>query len=252
MPQDWEIVAVDESNVDELGFFCFKSKRKARGYALKREWLRLKLVRDKGRAVGFVETIPGARAWRAVNAAGYWVVHCLWVVGRAKNKGYGGTLLRAALDDARAAGAAGLAVVTSHRPWLADSALFLKEGLDLVDEAPPTFKLLVQRFGDAPNPTFPDDWDARAARYGPGLTVIRTDQCPYIEDGVRTVQETGAELGLETRVVTLTDCQQVQRASPTAFGVFAILYDGQLVSYYYLPPKQLIKRLKPLMGSPRG
>jgi hypothetical protein len=39
MKPTFEIKTVDASNVDELGFFCYMSKRKEPGYKQKREWL---------------------------------------------------------------------------------------------------------------------------------------------------------------------------------------------------------------------
>ena len=92
-----EIVTVDLTNVDERGFFCYKSKPKSVGYKQKLSWLkarlaegmRIKILYENGRSVGFVEYIPGEFAWRVVQAKGYMVIHCLWVVGRGKRKGYG-------------------------------------------------------------------------------------------------------------------------------------------------------------------
>ena len=96
MDQGYEIVTVDAGNVDRLGFFCYMSKPKAPGYRQKRDWLlarfaeglRIKMLHETGgRTVGFIETIPGEYAWRVVNALGYTVIHCLWVVGQGKGKG---------------------------------------------------------------------------------------------------------------------------------------------------------------------
>lgn len=92
-----EIVTVDSTNVAEQGFFCYKSKPKSGGYQKKLSWLkqrfaegmRIKILYEEERSVGFIEYIPGEFAWRAVNAEGYVVIHCLWVVGRGKGKGYG-------------------------------------------------------------------------------------------------------------------------------------------------------------------
>jgi ribosomal protein S18 acetylase RimI-like enzyme len=241
-----EIVTVDADNVDEQGFFCYKSKPKAAGYGQKLDWLRgrfaegmrIKILFEGKRSVGFIEYLPGEYAWRAVHAPGYLLVHCIWVVGRAKNRGYGRMLLDECLEDARQSGAHGVAVVTTSRVWLADKKLFLKASFEVVDQAPPSFELLVQRFDDAPLPTFPTNWAERLARFGPGLTVIGTDQCPYIEDATREVVEIGREYGVEARVLWLTSGQEVQTFAPTPYGVFQIVYDGQLVSYHYLGRKE--------------
>jgi GNAT superfamily N-acetyltransferase len=245
-----EFATVDATNVDTLGFFCYKSKPKSEGYAQKLAWLKerfseglkIDLVYEDGRSVGFIEYTPGESAWRTVNAPGYVVIHCLWVVGRAKKKGYGSQLVDRCLAHARAMGARGVAMVTSSRPWLAGSQLLLKHGFERVDELPP-FDLLVKRFDAAPLPAFPTDWEARLAQVGPGLTVVRSGQCPYMEDATNTVVEFGRAHGIETKVVALETSRQVQEMSPTPYGTFAIVHDGQLLSYYYMTNKDLEKSL---------
>ncbi|MBU0492350.1 MAG: GNAT family N-acetyltransferase [Chloroflexi bacterium] len=248
-----EIVTVDAANIDEHGFFCYKSKPKSAGYRQKRDWLeqrfaeglRIQILYEDGRSVGFVEYMPGETAWRAVRAPGYAVIHCLWVVGRAKNKGYGSRLLDRCVEDAQQMSQHGVAMVTSSRVWLANNKILLKNGFEVVsqDQAPPSFELLVKRFDDAPAPAFPTDWDERARRYGAGLTVIRSGQCPYIEDAVKDVLEAANERGLEARVVELTTGRDVQDAAPSPYGTFGIVYDGQVLSYHYLLKKDLLKLL---------
>jgi ribosomal protein S18 acetylase RimI-like enzyme len=137
------IVTVDDTNVDRYGFFCYKSKPKTAGYRQKRDWLagrfaeglRIKLIYEGGKPAGFVEYTPGEAAWRAVHAPNYLVIHCLWVVGRGKGKGYGSRLVGACLDEARAMGKAGVAMVTSRRNWLAGSKLLVKNGFEVVDHS---------------------------------------------------------------------------------------------------------------------
>jgi len=246
-----EIVTVDATNVAQHGFFCYKSKPTSEGYRRKLNWLeqrfaeglRIKILVENGRSVGFIEYLPGEWAWRAVHAANYVLIHCLWVVGRAKGKGYGSHLLSGCLEAAREAQAAGVAMVTSRRVWLAGPELLLKHGFEPVDEAPPAFQLLVKKFREAPSPTLPRDWDERARRFGTGLTIICSDQCPYIHEAVNSIWETGREAGIETRVVELKSAQEVQELAPSAYGTFGIVYDGALVSYYNLPRDKLLSRL---------
>jgi GNAT superfamily N-acetyltransferase len=107
----FELITVNADNLDKHGFFCYMSKRKAPGYAQKRAWLaarfaeglKLHMVHEiGGRTVGFIEYAPGEFAWRTVHAPDYLVIHCLWVVGKGKGKGYGSRLLQICLDAALA------------------------------------------------------------------------------------------------------------------------------------------------------
>jgi len=247
MNNDVKIVTVDATNVAEHGFFCYKSKPKSEGYRRKLDWLeqrfseglKIKIVYEGKRLVGFIEYIPGEFAWRAVEAKGYLVVHCIWVVGKGKKKGYGSRLLSECVEDAREMGKHGVAMVTSSGTWLAGKKLFLKNGFEVVDQAPPSFELLVKRFDDdAPLPAFPPDWDQRASRYGAGLTVVHTDQCPYINDAVKQYLELAKERGVEARTVKLTSGREVQAAAPLPYGVFNVVYDGRLVTYHYMGRKE--------------
>jgi len=250
MGETFDIITVDAENVERHGFFCYMSKRKSPGYTQKREWLaarfaeglKLHMVHEfGGRTVGFIEYIPGEFAWRAVHAPGYLVIHCLWVVGKGKGKGYGSRLLQICLDDARAQNKHGVVMVASDGVWLAKKDIFLKHGFEEVAQAPPSFRLLVQRFDDAPLPTFPTDWEARQARFGAGLTVVRTPQCPYIEDATNTALQLAAEKGILSQVVTFQSAQELQENSPSPYGVFGIVLDGQLLAYHYLQRKDFDK-----------
>lgn len=248
MPANYEIVSIDAANLERRGFFCYMSKRKTPGYRQKQDWLRARLAEglrlkilheNGGRDVGFIEYIPGEYAWRAVHAPGYLVIHCLWVVGKGKGKGYGSLLLQECLQDARQQGKHGVVMVSSQGNWLAGKDLFLKNGFVETGSAPPSFHLLVHRFADRPEPAFPSDWQARQARYSRGLTVIRTPQCPYIDNAAQALAEYAHSRGMTFQMVEYRNAQEVQSLSPSPYGVFGVLYEGQLLSYSYLMPRDL-------------
>lgn len=251
MNSDVHIQSVSLANLDKLGFFCYKSKRKTPGYQKKLAWLqdrfgegmRIYILYEGGVSKAFIEAIPGQHAWRAVSAAGYLFVHCLWVVGKAKGKGYGSRLLERCMDEARAGGFAGLAMLTSRSTWLVDEGLLLHNGFELVGTAPPSFSLVVRRFGRDPGPSLPTDWDERCRRYGPGLTVVTTDQCPYIDRMKSAVYNVGRQMDIPVREVHLASAAQVQREAPSPYGTYGIIYNGRLVSYHPIGTDDLLKRM---------
>jgi GNAT superfamily N-acetyltransferase len=251
MNQQVKIVTVDPTTVTSHGFFCYKSKRKSAGYQHKLNWLKarfsegmkIKILYENGRSVGFIEYIPGEFAWRAVRAREYAVIHCLWVVGRGKGKGYGSLLLQECIKDAREMGKHGVAMVTSSHTWLAGKKLLLKNGFEPVDQAPPVFELLVQKFDQSASPAFPKDWEARLVRWGPGLTIVRSNQCPYIESSVKVIYKTAGEMGIKARVVELHSPSEVQDRAPSAYGVFNVVYNGELLTYHPIGGKDLLKLL---------
>jgi GNAT superfamily N-acetyltransferase len=249
MPPDIEILTVDETNLDRLGFFCYKSKRKTRGYALKQAWLRerfvegmrLHMLHEDGVSKGFIEYIPGQYTWRAVHAPGYLVIHCMWVVGKAKGKRYGSLLLYECIQQAQSGGFKGVAFLASRETWLADKDFFLANGFELVDTAPPDFSLVALSFNGGSKPCLPSDWEARAGAWGDDLTVIYTDQCPYIDRMKQAAFTVGDALGISARGVRLESASEVQEKSPSPYGVYNIVYRGQLVVSHPIGTEDLMK-----------
>jgi len=241
------IIDVTPDNVEEKGFFCLMSRRKSEGYQRKLKWLkarfdeglRIKMLDLSEGGRGYIEYIPGEFAWRPVEASGYLFIHCLWVVGKSKGKGYAKLLLDECFADAEHSGASGVAMVTSEGNWLIGRKLLLSRGFEVVGQVPPAYELLAKNLSPTPPPSFPTDWDRRAARYGKGMTVIRTDQCPYLDDAVNTALEAARTRGITARVVELTSAREVRERAPSPYGVFTIVLDGEVLSHYYLPQKKL-------------
>jgi GNAT superfamily N-acetyltransferase len=243
-----EIVRVDAANLADRGFFCRKSKMKTEGNRRKLAWasngfddgLGIEIVYDEGRSVGFVEYTRGEEAWRAVHAPGYLFIHCIWVVGRAKGKGYGTALLNRVEAKARELGYSGVAAVTSSGVWVANNDHFLSHGYEMVDEAPPSFQLMVKSFDGAQEARFPTDWSNRAAAFGDGLTVVTTHPFPNLDDAEQLIVASAEKLGIPASITKLETAADVQNRSPSAFGVFGVVLDGELLAYHYLLEKDLI------------
>ena len=242
-----QLINVNAETVSETGFFCYMSKRKTEGYRKKLSWVKERFAEGMRTKMfklplrGFIEYIPGEFAWRPVNAKGYMFIHCLWVVGQSRGKGLATLLLDECIADAKKTGRKGVAMVTSEKDWLVKKKFLSKRGFEPVDQAPPTFELMVKRFGDFPSPSFSGNWKRKIERYGRGITVFRSDQCPYIENYVIAVKEKAKELGIKCRVVELNSAQDVRNLAPLAYGVFGIIYNGHIMTYNDLIKNKLSK-----------
>jgi hypothetical protein len=180
-----------------------------------------------------IEYIPGEYCWRPVEATGYTFIHCMFSGFKRsyKNKGYGSLLLDECLKDAKKERTYGVAVVTRKGSFMVDSRLFLKHGFKVVDTASPDFELVVKRFKKAsPVPKFKSNWSTRLERYKKGLTIIRSDQCPYSVKNVNEICDTAQKkFSLRPKVINLKNCREAQN-SPCAFGTFCIVFDGKIIA----------------------
>jgi hypothetical protein len=180
-----------------------------------------------------IEYIPGEYCWRPVEAKGYMFIHCVFAGFKSayKGKGYGSLLLGECVKDAEEGDLYGVAVVARKGPFMAGRELFVKNGFDVVDKAPPDFELLVKKFNqNAPEPRFNGDWEKKLGQYSQGLTIIRADQCPYSVKNVKEMTETAEKVyGIVPNIVDLKDCREAQN-SPCAFGTFCIIYNGKVIA----------------------
>lgn len=247
----------------ETSFFCLQSRPDSAGYRRKRAWLedrfaeglRIRMLgrRDKKRwngDRGFIEYLPGEFAWRGVEASGYLFIHCLWVVGTSRGGGGARALLDACLEDARAGGYAGVATVTAENGFATGRAFYEHLGFEAVAECDPNFCLMVCPLADqAEAPVFSAGALRGPEYYDTGLTIVVSDQCPYLDDATRLIETEGEQLGLEPiSVIELTSAAEVRQESPTPFGVFATVLDGHLLSYRYLTQKELAKGVARVRG----
>jgi L-amino acid N-acyltransferase YncA len=250
------IHTIDASNVDRYGFFCYKSKPKSTGYRQKRGWLescltegvRLKIIYEGTRSAGFIEYAPGEATWRVVQATGYLVIHCMWVVGSGRGKGYGKRLLEQVVSEAQNKGMYGLAVVTSASTFLAKKGFFIQHGFKVVDQAPPSFELLAMRFGQGCMPNFPQDWESRLQRIPRGLVVYHSGQCPYHAMFVSSLGNAANQMGIAVQMVELKTSWEARTLSPSAYGVFGVVNDGKLLSYRPIGGKTLRQTLETSNG----
>lgn len=235
-----KIVDVNASNLDQLGFFCCMSKPDRIGHQEKLEWvkerfsegLRIKMIQGGSR--GFIEYIPGRFAWRAIEAACYMVIHCMWVVGRAKGKGAGKALLEACIEDARQAGMHGVAAVTARDTvGFAYTDFFVHNGFRVVQSAY-GMDLVALKFDlAAADPHFANDMRKKAKALGDGLTIVSSPQCPYTYEGAQQIVELAHANKIPARSLRLSSLKQVRQTSPSPYASFDIVYDGEVVSHLF-------------------
>jgi len=258
MPQIPLFVDLDQASIDTLPC-CGVQAAAHEGRCSKNRWLKAQfkkglrakvLLTPEQRQCGYVEYIPGEYAWRGVDAAGYMFIHCVWTFYKQyQHRGLGARMIQACLDDAEEAGMRGVAVVARDQPWLAGPSLFLANGFELADAAPPDYQLLVRKLDpSAASPLFKKGWQDRLAKYSRGLTIIRSDQCPHIAKFAREIAESAArEYGIKPRIVEIRSHREAQNA-PTPYAVFAILYEGRILADHQISLTRFRNIMKRLPG----
>ncbi len=241
---EYEIVNTNAGNISACAFCGNKTSE---GHHRKSEWLkkryaeglRFKVLRSRESGeVGMIEYTVGNQAWRPVKAKGYLVIHCLMVNFQHKGKGLGSLLLDSCLRDAKKNHCRGIAVVTSSDSLMAGSDLFIKAGFVLVDRiigsseaSEASYELLVKKFQKtAPDPRFIVARKRLLKKYRKGLTILATDQCPYVSQTAERIAEAARTLGLKPKVVQV-ESAKASRELPTPYGVFSIIYDGKLIAH---------------------
>ncbi|MHA1992140.1 MAG: GNAT family N-acetyltransferase [Candidatus Hodarchaeales archaeon] len=244
--KDYEIITLNQNNIDNYDIFCLKSRYKSPSYQEKLQWVKngfkdglvLKILYvNEGKkeltSRGMIEYIPGENNWRGITADGYMVIHCLWVVGKHKGKGYASKLVQDCLNDAEEMN--GVAVVTSKRHWIVKNKLFIKMGFTKVDDYPPHFELFTKCNFDTKNiPKFNKNHKSSLKTVSEGLGVYRSPQCPYTYNMENHVKNYAENNEIPIEMVSIENKDQAQRGYHP-YGTFYITYHTKTVTYESIP-----------------
>jgi predicted GNAT family acetyltransferase len=247
------MVELNEENLESGGCYCLRSKPKSKGYTNKNKWLKesfnngLKYIKimDDNKPAGFVEYTPIEYSSRVVHGDNYLVIHCLWV--NVTGKGFASKLIDNCIQDAKEQKKNGVIVITNpETSWTPSKDVFLKNDFIEIEQAPYGFQLLVHKFGDFPDPYFPKDWDERLKRFNE-LTILRTQQCPFVEIATDNVIEGANKLNIKAKIIDLRDREELLKLSPTPYGIYGVIYKNKLISFHRLTVYSAMKRLKELI-----
>ncbi|MED3803953.1 GNAT family N-acetyltransferase [Lysinibacillus xylanilyticus] len=248
-----ELIELNNELLEGIGSFCLRSKKKSNGYLNKNEWLNnrfeegLKYVQviDNKKQVGFIEYTEAENSSRVVHADGYLVIHCLWV--SEVGKGYGTSLINKCTEDAKKQAKKGVVVISNSKTsWVPSKEIFLKNDFQLIDTAPYDFELLVYPLSyEAEQPYFPNDWVDRLKKFN-NLTILRSFQCPYVEIATENIITGANKLNIPVELIDLKDREELMELSPTPYGIFSVIYKGQLLTFHRLTVHSVIKKLSEL------
>lgn len=123
----------------------------------------------------------------------------------------------------------GVAVITRNGSFMAKKDIFLKNGFSLIKTTDPDFELLALKFNEkTDDPKFKIN---SIKDYSEGLVILRSPQCPYSVKNVDAIIKTAKKMKLKPTLIEMDDSEMAQK-SPSGFGTFCIINDGNILSYH--------------------
>lgn len=246
---DNEFINITLENLAKEHLCCAIADKKHQcGVDIKRAWLSERILEghvfrklnQKGKV--FIEYAPLESAWVPIAGTNYIYIHCLWVSGSFKGKGYGKKLLGYCIDDARRQGKSGVCVISSKKkmPFLTEKKFVQKYGFETVDVIGFDYELLALSF-DGTKPRFAESAKKQSIE-SKALTVYYGLQCPYIPNCIEQVQTYCKANNIPFDLIKV-DTLEKAKALPCVFNNWAVFYDGKFETVHLLNEGYLKKLL---------
>ncbi|HKL57424.1 MAG TPA: GNAT family N-acetyltransferase [Sphaerochaeta sp.] len=243
-----EFITLNIDNLEQEHICCaIADKKHQAGVEAKKAWIKKRLAdghtftKLDARGKVFIEYTPLESAWVPVVGENYIYIHCLWVSGSFKGKGYAKELLSCCIADAKRQGRSGVCVISAKKkkPFLSDKTFMLKHGFETVDSIG-EYELLALSF-DGTKPQF-----AESARKqtidSEELTIYYGLQCPYIPNCIKEVQAYCKKEGIPLNLIQV-DTLQKAKAMPCVFNNWAVFYQRKFETVHLLNEGYLRKML---------
>lgn len=243
-----EFITLNAENLEQEHICCAIADAKHQGgVQAKKAWLADRLTEGHvfrkldARGKVFIEYTPLESAWVPVVGENYLYIHCLWVSGSFKGKGYATELLSSCVADAKRQGRSGVCVISAKKkkPFLSDKAFMLKHGFEPVDRID-EYELLALAFNGT-KPQFADTARKQTID-SKDLTIYYSRQCPYIPNCIAEVQAYYKAHGIALTLIEV-DTKKKARAMPCVFNNWAVFYQGTFRTVHLLNEGYLKKML---------
>ena len=124
---------------------------------------------------------------------------------------------------------------------MAGKDIFVKKGFELADKVEPDFELMAKKLEkEAPWPKFKRNRDKALEKYRRGLTILWSDQCPYIAKSVGEIAEIVEDrYGIQANFIEIKDHRMAQN-SPSPYAIFSLIYDGELLAFHPISSKRFM------------
>ncbi len=233
-----EVIKLTDRNIQEEHICCaISDKKSVNGYQKKKDWLKtefkngytFKKLDVRGKV--FIEYVPIENSWLPLDGRNFMVINCFWVSGQFKGQGNGKILLQQCMNDAN--GMDGIIAISSDkkRPFMTDPKFLKYQGFEIIDEAPPYFKL----WGLKTNPaaTFPRIKESAKVGACPdkeGITAYYSNTCPFTEYYTnQLLREYAKKKGIPLTINHINSMADGHRM-PIPWIINSVFYKGELVT----------------------
>lgn len=242
-----EIIQLASANINDEHICCAISDKKCLdGYQKKKDWLktqfkngyRFQKIDVRGKV--FIEYVPIEKSWLPLTGKKFMVINCFWVSGQFKGKGNGKRLFQQCLKDAK--NMDGIVAVSSDkkRPFMSDPKFLKHQGFEIIDEAPPFFKLWGLKTN--PNAVFPQI--KKSAKVGTcpdkaGITAYYSNTCPFTEYYTNHALREYAKKKNVPLAIHHLESKKDGHKMPIPWIINSVFYKGNLVTLELKAEKHL-------------
>ena len=233
-----KLLKLDQDNIESEHICCAISDKKSiKGYQKKKDWLRSEFENGYTfqkmdvRGKVFIEYVPIEYSWLPLEGSNFMVINCFWVAGQFKGQGNGKKLLQQCLKDAK--NMDGVVAISSDkkRPFMSDPKFFKHQGFEIVDEAPPFFKLWgLKTNPKASYPTIMESAKSGACPDKEGITAYYSNTCPFTDYYTNQLLREYAESKNVPLTIHHLETQKDGREMPIPWVINSLFYKGELVT----------------------
>jgi ribosomal protein S18 acetylase RimI-like enzyme len=233
-----KLIKLTSKTIEKEHICCAISDKKCRdGYQKKKDWLKsefkngyiFKKMDARGKV--FIEYVPIESSWLPLKGSNFMVINCFWVSGQFKGKGNGKKLLQECMGDANKMD--GIVAISSDkkRPFMTDPKFLKYHGFEIIDEAPPFFKLWGLKTKE--NATYPTIMESAKSGVCPndkGITAYYSNTCPFTEYYTNQLLREYAENKNIPITIKHIQNQEDGHKMPIPWVINSVFYNGKLVT----------------------
>lgn len=244
-----KLVKLTNINIADEHICCaFSDKKCSGGYQKKKEWLKSEFKNGYTfqkmdvRGKVFIEYVPIEASWLPLNGSNFMVINCFWVSGRYKGQGNGNKLIKECMNAAKEMD--GIVAISSDkkRPFMTDPKFLKHHGFEVIDEAPPFFKLWGLKINK--NASFPTILDSAKLGVCPdkkGITAYYSNTCPFTEYYTNQLLREYANSKNIPFTVNHINSREKAHKMPIPWIINSVFYQGELVTLEMKAEKHLDK-----------